>query len=363
MNRPARNRGLLQLRDSHAISRDWTALADAETALSPTYQQHRKRAFCAFNAWCLSTFEAECSRLACSSFLLACALGGFGLWLYASGAPRHWLTDAINLVGARWPEWRAMLGPAWQVNRAWAQAEPGRSRVVIPASLLRAMLGVSLLWGWTRFAGLLFLGFCGMLSLRPDEILPASRRDLVLPSDRLEVSGDAFLRIAEAKTRRFMRHQHARISDHEVVQFLGLAFGPLGRDEPLAPYGAASFRSRWNAVLSQLGVPSHVAASGPTPGSLRGSGATGFYLQAEDAPRIAWRGRWRKVETLEHYVPPGSSRPAAPYRSAPGRPGKDRRIRNRELTAARMVPAARFGKPLGRDGESSRCQASLQSRP
>ena len=178
--------------------------------------------------------------------------------------------------------------------------EPGRSRVVIPASLLRAMFGVSLLWGWSRFAGLLLLGFCGMM--RPDEFLSASRRDLVLPSDRLERGGDAFLRIAEAKTRRFMRYQHARISDFEVVRFLEVTFGPLGRDEPLAPYGASSFRSRWNAVLVRLGVPSQVAASGPTPGSLRGSGATEFYLQTEDVPRIAWRGRWRKVETLEHYL-------------------------------------------------------------
>ena len=300
MNRPGRGPGLLQLRESRVASRDWIALADAETALSSVYQQRRQRAFCAFNAWCLGTFRAECSALAGSSLLLAYALRGFGLWLYASGAPRHWLTDAMNYVGARWPEWRAMLGPAWQVNRAWSQAEPGQSRVVIPASLLRAMFGVSLLWGWTRFAGLLLLGFCGML--RPDEFLSATRRDLILPSDRLELSGDAFLRIAEAKTRRFMRYQHARISDLEVVRFFELAFGPLGRDEPLAPYGAGPFRSRWNAVLLQLGVPSHVTTSGPTPGSLRGSGATEFYLQTEDVPRIAWRGRWRKVETLEHYL-------------------------------------------------------------
>ena len=159
MNRPARTRGLLQLRGSLAASRDGLALADAETALSATYRQRRKRAFCAFNAWCLSTVGSECVALACSSLLLAYALRGFGLWLYAAGAPRHWLTVAINFVGGRWPEWRAMLGPAWQINRAWSKAEPGRSRVVIPASLLRAMFGVSLLWGWTRFAGLLLLGF------------------------------------------------------------------------------------------------------------------------------------------------------------------------------------------------------------
>ena len=305
-----------------------------------------------------STFGAECECLACSSLLLAYALRGFGLWLYASGAPRHWLTDAINFVGARWPERRTMLGPAWQVNRAWAQAEPGRPRVVIPASLLRAMFGISLLWGWPRFAGLVF-GFCSML--RPDEFLSASRGDLVLPSDRPEVSGDAFLQIAEARTRRFMRHQHARISDAEVVQFLEVIFGLLGRHEPLAPYGAASFRSRWNAMFLQLGVPSHVATSGPKMGSLRGSGATEVCFQTEDVPRIAWRGRWRKAETPEHYFQEARSSPAAADRFAPGRPGSDRRSRSRELAAARIFSAAWFGKPFGRDGKSSRHQASLQS--
>ena len=111
MNRPIRSRALLQLRDSHAVSRDWVALADAGTSLSPTYlQQRRKRAFCAFNAWCRSTFEAECSRLACSSVLLAYALMGFGVWLYALGAPRHWLTDAINHC---WNPLARMAGHAW----------------------------------------------------------------------------------------------------------------------------------------------------------------------------------------------------------------------------------------------------------
>ena len=290
----------MQLRDSRALTGDWSALADAETALSATYQQRRRRAYCAFEARCHSTVGVECERLACSSSLLAYAPRGFGLWLYASGAPRHLLTDAINFIGTRWPEWRTLFGLVWKVAAHGLRLNrDAHSRVVIPASPLRAMFGVSLLWGWSRFAGLLLLGFCGML--RPDEFLPASsRRDFILPSGCLELSGNAFLRIAEAKTRRFMRRQHARTSDSEVVRFLEVAFGPLGRDEPLAPYGASSFRSRWNAVLYRLGVPSHVVASGPTPGSLRGTSATEFYLQTEDVRRIAWRGRWRKVETFEH---------------------------------------------------------------
>ncbi len=297
---PSRAGGLLHLRAPRALARDSSLLANSEIALSSPYQLRRKRALCAFRSWCSSALNLDCNQLASSGLLLAYALRGFGLWLYTVGAPRHWLTDAINIAASTWPEWRLSLSPAWQVNRAWARSEPGKSRVAIPAALLRSMVAVSLLWGWPRFAGLLLMGFCGML--RPDEFLSASRRDLVLPSDRLESAGDAFLRIADAKTRRFLRHQHARISDPDVVRFLELAFGPLSREEPLAPYSAASFRVRWNAVLARLGVPSHVAASGPTPGSLRGSGATEFYLQTEDIPRIAWRGRWRKVETLEHYL-------------------------------------------------------------
>ena len=52
-------------------------------------------------------------------------------------------------------------------------------------------------------------------------------------------------------------------------------------------------------MLPQLGVPSHVATSGPTPVAAR-SGATAFYLQTKVVPRFAWQSRWKKVDTLEH---------------------------------------------------------------
>ena len=43
-------------------------------------------------------------------------------------------------------------------------------------------------------------------------------------------------------------------------------------------------------------------ATFPTPGSIRGSGATYFYLLTEDVARIQWRGRWRRLETVEFYL-------------------------------------------------------------
>ena len=38
------------------------------------------------------------------------------------------------------------------------------------------------------------------------------------------------------------------------------------------------------------------------PGVLRGSAATAFFQACEDVPRTAWRGRWSRTRTLEHYL-------------------------------------------------------------
>lgn len=273
-------------------------LLDPESHLDPSYRLRRSRALRAFELW-LSARGVPYAALAQSGVLLAHAIRLFGVFLYDVGAARYWLTDTINVVSARHPEWRTYMGPAWQIDRSWNRLHPGASRINVPAGLLRAMVSVSLLWSWSNFAALLLLAFCGML--RPSEVLNARRRHLVFASDRLAESGDVFLHLVEPKTKRFARLQHARISDPDVCLLLQASFGSLHPDAPLAPWGASAFRSRWNAVLDKLGVPSR-RDSGPTPGSLRGSGATELYIQLEDIPRIAWRGRWRRVETLEYYL-------------------------------------------------------------
>eukprot|EP00969_Alexandrium_andersonii_P104197 4598875-Alexandrium_andersonii.AAC.1 len=61
------------------------------------------------------------------------------------------------------------------------------------------------------------------------------------------------------------------------------------------PWSPAAFRKRWDAVLAALRVPS--GGNGLTPASLRGSGATDFYINTEDLARTAWRGRWKRLES------------------------------------------------------------------
>ncbi len=170
----------------------------------------------------------------------------------------------------------------------------------MPRSLLKAMVGVALLWHWPVFPGLLLLAFTCFL--RPCELFNCCRKDLSLPADRLEEHGDAFLRVSTPKTWRAFPVQHARCDDPTVVSLLHRIFYYWAPSAPLSPFSSAAFRTRWDRILDSLGVPHAVAQLGVTPGSLRGSGATDFYMATEDVTRTFWRGRWRRPATADRYL-------------------------------------------------------------
>ena len=60
--------------------------------------------------------------------------------------------------------------------------------------------------------------------------------------------------------------------------------------------------ARWRAVLGALGLGAGSDQPGPTPGAMRGSGATLYYMSTEDLPRTMWRGRWRSTTSAERYL-------------------------------------------------------------
>ena len=55
-------------------------------------------------------------------------------------------------------------------------------------------------------------------------------------------------------------------------------------------------------MLDYFEVPRRQALRGATPGTLRGSGATHLYLTDMDLSKVAWKGRWSKLRTLEYYI-------------------------------------------------------------
>ena len=86
------------------------------------------------------------------------------------------------------------------------------------------------------------------------------------------------------------------------MTFLQALYGCSPADERLLPLTPAMYRTRWNKLFSNLGLPVSEADRGVTPGSLRGSGATWLYYETENIFLIQWRGRWRRVATLESYL-------------------------------------------------------------
>ena len=79
-------------------------------------------------------------------------------------------------------------------------------------------------------------------------------------------------------------------------------FGGLPLHYKLFDASIAVYRRQWNSLLDFLQIPRRQSARGATPGVLRGSGATQQYIDTEDIPKIAWRGRWARTKTLEFYV-------------------------------------------------------------
>ncbi|CAE7186703.1 unnamed protein product, partial [Symbiodinium pilosum] len=228
-------------------------------------------------------------------------LSRFGSRTFAkAGLPRYLLVYAITAVQDSHPHLRNQLTPAWQIDKKWQQAEPGECRPVISKPVLLAAVSVAILWNWHDWAAITLIGFLCML--HPSEFIALTRGDLILPSDALSSDRVAYVYIRNPKTARFARRQHCRLEDSLTLSFLEALFTHVPLDQKLFRASMSAYRNEWNAVMARLEVPHTLAQRGATPGVLRGSGATFLYLEAEDLPLVAWRGRWARTKTVEFYL-------------------------------------------------------------
>ena len=253
-----------------------------------------------FETWLYAELGLSLDAALSSAELANLALRGYGRWLFSAGRPRYLFVYTITGVQRLRPEMRSLLSGAWHIDRMWQLEEPGQCRAVLSAAMVRAILCLGLLWGWERFVGTIALGFAGML--HPNEFVQLVRQDLVLPEDALLQQEVMYVHIRNPKTARFARRQHARIDDPSIIFLVRVIFGKMALSDRLFGASIAVFRRQWNAILDFLQIPRRQAARGATPGVLRGSGATQLYLETEDLPRIAWRGRWSRQRTLEFYI-------------------------------------------------------------
>ena len=228
------------------------------------------------------------------------SLRAYGRFCFSSGRPRYVYVYAITAVQHLRPQFKVFLGGAWKIDKQWQIEEPGQCRAVLSAAMVRGILTLAFLWGWHCFGGIVAIGCAGML--HPNEFICLERRDLIFPSDSLSDTQLLYVHIKNPKTARFARKQHVRIDDPSVLLLARLLFEHLPLDRRLFGASIAVFRRQWNHCLDYLGVPRRQNQAGATPGTLRGSGATDLYYRTEDLQKVAWRGRWAKLKTVEYYV-------------------------------------------------------------
>ena len=239
-------------------------------------------------------------RLIACDMILGELLEQFGFYLFDSGQSIYLFRQLLTFIQRQKPQIRTCLGKAWQVVSKWEVVEPTNHRTPLPLAIYLAIVSTALGLGWARWAGIVTLAFEGIT--RPGEALRAIRSDLLLPRDLIFESDDAvYLQIRSPKGRRrgLGTVQHAKILGYAIAQFLDRVFGGLKSADALYPAAPASFRRRWDYILSLLKIPTSV---GLTPASLRAGGAVRAYRQNEDLGRLMWRMRLKQAETLQHYL-------------------------------------------------------------
>ena len=150
----------------------------------PTTSLNRDSLVSVFLQWCTSQ-SVDFDSLLQNSLLnveeINSLLAAFGRQLYAAGRPYGHFSETINGVVGRSAILRRHLQPAWDVAYAWMRNEPPLHHTACPWQVCLALISVSLIWGWTKEAGIIALCFGGIL--RAGEALKAYRRDLLLPDD------------------------------------------------------------------------------------------------------------------------------------------------------------------------------------
>lgn len=159
------------------------------------------------------------------------------------------------------------------------------------------------MWGWLRFAGALALMWGGLL--RPGELLAATRRDLLVPSDGDKTIPFALLAIRDPKTRySHARHQSAKIDMADMLALVEMSFSSLEGHQKLWPMSGSTLRSRLKAILQALGLPT-TQGDGLRPlelASVRAGAATWIMQTTESPDLLQRRGRWANRKMMDIYV-------------------------------------------------------------
>ena len=214
----------------------------------------------------------------------------------------HWhLQRLLVLVPAAELDIEPLFKPLRKAYGHWAQLEPYEFRAPVPSEVALALVGWFVHFeDFGAAAAVLLMFHC---LLRPGEAFGVASGDVWFGFPGL-------VRIGRPKMK-WPRTQHVLIECRFVFCFLQHFCASWDQASLGGELTAASwFYKAWSRALAGLGLPCHAFPDrlGPwlSPAGLRAGGATRHYFRFQNLPGLQWRGRWRNLSTLEHYVQLGA---------------------------------------------------------
>ena len=202
---------------------------------------------------------------------------------------------------------KSLRGP-WDSISHWQERQPVQLRVPCTRLIAYAVFCSALLRGfvtdtrnahlWIPFGVMVRTGWTALM--RPGEIVNLRGKHIVLPSAlHAALTDTAILMIDRPKNRRHLgRQQVCRVDDMTSTAWLRWLLEDMYPELKIFPASGATFRALFEETCEELGVTD----IGLTAGSLRPGRATHLFLEGMETSRLRVMGRWKRLESLDHYI-------------------------------------------------------------
>ena len=277
--------------------------------VSPAHRALLAKGFDELTCWCVQNHVPLPTAYRTSPLEMDELFVSYIKFCHAENRPISQARRAVLGVQHRYRHLVRNLKQSWDVLKTWEMDKPLAMRIPCPEIIAKAIFCVALTKAfvvcpeeahyWLPFGILVWTGWFGLL--RPGEIIKLRCRDVVLPSVIHSVLGEtgAVLGIENPKNRRQMgKRQVCKIDNELATKWLAWLTSGLDPDVKLFPSSYGKFLSLFKIALAELGL-THL---GLTPASLRAGRATHLFISGVETSRLRVVGRWKCLETLDHYI-------------------------------------------------------------
>ena len=145
---------------------------DSALLVEPSTEALGATIWMGFRRWCENSLSREAfTDLSATPATLCVLIEMYGRHLFSAGKSLYILRQLVTYAQREQPSLRGQLGSCWQLITRWSSLEPLRHRTPLPLIIFQAMVAVSLIWKWTRWASVTMLAYEGIC--RPGEPLKA----------------------------------------------------------------------------------------------------------------------------------------------------------------------------------------------